>query len=41
VTDRVSGLMTLTSLFGTRIIMIEGDLVAALIPGRSRAPGGT
>lgn len=31
VTDRVPGLMTLTSLFGTRIIMIEGDLVAALI----------
>jgi hypothetical protein len=31
VTDRVSGLMTLTSLFGTRIIMIEGDLVASLI----------
>ena len=31
VTDRVQGLMTLTSLFGTRIIMIEGDLVAALI----------
>jgi hypothetical protein len=29
VTDRVHGLMTLTSLFGTRIIMIEGDLVAA------------
>jgi hypothetical protein len=31
VTDRVDGLMTLTSLFGTRIIMIEGDLVAALL----------
>jgi hypothetical protein len=37
VTDRVSGLMTLTSLFGTRIIMIEGDLVAALLEdGRRR-----
>ena len=31
VTDRVSGLMSLTSLFGTRIIMIEGDLVATLL----------
>jgi hypothetical protein len=31
VTDRVSGLMSLTSLFGTRIIMIEGDLVASLL----------
>jgi len=37
VTDRVSGLMTLTSLFGTRIIMIEGDLVATLLEGGRRA----
>ncbi len=37
VTDRVSGLMTLTSLFGTRIIMIEGDLAATLLEdGRRR-----
>jgi hypothetical protein len=37
VTDRVSGLMTLTSLFGTRIIMIEGDLVASLIDHGKRS----
>jgi hypothetical protein len=37
VTDRVSGLATLTSLFGTRIIMIEGDLVAALIEDGKRS----
>lgn len=37
VTDRVSGLMTLTSLFGTRVIMVEGDLVATLLEnGRRR-----
>ena len=37
VTDRVSGLMTLISLFGTRIIMIEGDLAAVLLEdGRRR-----
>jgi hypothetical protein len=37
VTDRVSGLMTLTSLFGTRIIMIEGDLVASLLADGKRS----
>ena len=37
VTDRVSGLMTLTSHFGTRIILMEGDLVATLLEdGRRR-----
>jgi hypothetical protein len=37
VTDRVDGLMTLTSLFGTRIVLIEGDLVATLLEdGRRR-----
>jgi hypothetical protein len=37
VTDRVDGLMTLVSLFGTRIILIEGDLVATLLEdGRRR-----
>ena len=37
VTDRVSGLMSLTSLFGTRIILIEGDLVASLLEDGKRA----
>jgi hypothetical protein len=37
VTDRVSGLMSLTSLFGTRVIMIEGDLVASLIDDGKRS----
>ena len=37
VTDRVSGLMSLTSLFGTRIIMIEGDLAATLLSDGRRA----
>lgn len=37
VTDRVDGLMTLTSLFGTRIILIEGDLLAALLKDGKRA----
>ena len=37
VTDRVSGLMSLTSLFGTRIILIEGDLAATLLGDGRRA----
>ena len=37
VTDRVSGLMSLTSLFGTRIILIEGDLVASLLENGRRS----
>lgn len=36
VTDRVDGLMTLTSLFGTRVILMEGDLVATLLEGEKR-----